>query len=213
MSPMHRLVLALVAVALLTPGARAQSTVSRVEKNTTIRITYGKVVNLEAAKIESGAGSGAALGALVGAATTDKKASGGQKLGNAAIGAGVGAGLVHLLEGSHKAVAITVMRKDGTALKVIQSKADGLAIGDCVAVEEGVKSSIARVSRTFCGEVDPPVTPAADSSKVAAVQDSARVDSTKAAPTPCDLAKQLLLAAKTKEEVELALAKLKALCE
>ena len=213
MSPMHRLVLALVAVALLTPGARAQSTVSRVEKNTTIRITYGKVVNLEAAKIESGAGSGAALGALVGAATTDKKASGGQKLGNAAIGAGVGAGLVHLLEGSHKAVAITVMRKDGTALKVIQSKADGITIGDCVAVEEGVKSSIARVSRTFCGEVDPPVTPAADSSKVAAVRDSARVDSTKAAPTPCDLAKQLLLAAKTKEEVELALAKVKALCE
>ncbi len=213
MSPMHRLVLALVAVALVTPGARAQSTVSRVEKNTTIRITYGKVVNLEAAKIESGAGSGAALGALVGAATTDKKASGGQKLGNAAIGAGVGAGLVHLLEGSHKAVAITVMRKDGTALKVIQSKADGLAIGDCVAVEEGVKSSIARVSRTFCGEVDPPVTPAADSSKVAAVRDSAGVDSTKAAPTPCDLAKQLLLAAKTKEEVELALAKVKALCE
>jgi len=211
-SPMHRFAVALLLV--VAPVAHAQSTVSRVEKNTTIRITYGKVVALEAAKIESGAGSGAALGALIGAATTDKKASGGQKLGNAAIGAGVGAGLVHLLEGSHKAVAITVMRKDGTALKVIQSKADGLAVGDCVAVEEGVKSSIARVSRTFCGEVDPPAAPKADSSKVAAVRDSAAVDSTaKAAPTPCDLAKQLLLAAKTKEEVELALAKVKALCE
>lgn len=213
MSSQHalRLGLTLLLVVSIAPLAHAQGTVSRAERNTSIRITYGKVVSIEETKLKSEAASGAVLGGLIGLVATDKDKKGGDKLKNAAIGAGVGAGVTKVLEGSNKAYAITVARKDGSAVKIIVDKTEGLAVGDCVSVEEGQKSVMNRVSRTFCGERDTTIAAPAKPAP-----EAAKVDSSSKSPmaqTLCDQAKAQLLQAKTKEEMDLAMAKIKALCQ
>ena len=198
-------------------AADNRRSVSRDEKNATIHISYGRVIAIEETKLESNAASGAVLGGLVGLATTDKDKKAGDKLAGAAIGAGVGAGITRLLEGSNKAFAITVLRRDGTAVKVIQHKSEGFKVGDCVSVEEGSKSRMLPSPPGMCDGIPNPTPPPADTARTTAAAADSAARASVAAPDSltqrlCAEARELLLKAKTKDELDLALAKVKAIC-
>lgn len=219
MRPSRALLLTALALSLVAATAQAadnKRSVSRDEKNATIHISYGRVIAIEETKLESNAASGAVLGGIIGLATTDKDKKAGDKLAGAAIGAGVGAGITRLLEGSNKAFSITVLRRDGTAVKVIQHKSEGFKVGDCVSVEEGTKSRMLPSPPGMCDGIPTPTPPPADSTRAAAATDSL---AKAVAPVRdsvsmrlCAEAKELLLKAKTKDELELAMAKVKVIC-
>lgn len=212
----HHLLAALALVVLAAPLSHAADTrrsVGRDEKNATIVISYGRVIAVEETKLESNAASGAVLGGLIGLATTDKDRGAGDKLAGAAIGATVGAGVTRLLEGSNKAYAITVLRRDGTAVKVIQHKSEGFHPGDCVSVEEGTKSRMLPAPPGMCDGIPTLAPPAADSSKAAVADSTAKAPvMDEATARLCAEAKEMLLKAKTKDELDLAMAKVKAIC-
>ena len=218
MRPIHSIALTVLAIGLchsLATAADNRRSVSRDEKNATIHISYGRVIAIEETKLESNAASGAVLGGLIGLATTDKDKKAGDKLAGAAVGAGVGAGITRLLEGSNKAFAITVLRRDGTAVKVIQHKSEDFKVGDCVSVEEGAKARMLPSPPGMCDGIPTPVPPPADTTRAALADTSARA-ATPAVDTLtarlCAEARELVLKAKTKDELDLAMAKVKMLC-
>ncbi len=218
MRPSRALLLAVSCLSVafgVTHAADNRRSVSRDEKNATIHISYGRVIAIEETKLESNAASGAVLGGLIGLATTDKDKKAGDKLAGAAVGAGVGAGITRLLEGSNKAFAITVLRRDGTAVKVIQHKSEGFKVGDCVSVEEGAKARMLPSPPGMCDGIPTPVPPPADTTRAALADTSARA-ATPAVDTLtarlCAEARELVLKAKTKDELDLAMAKVKMLC-
>jgi outer membrane lipoprotein SlyB len=141
-------VVAFVACAVFTQPSNAQQTVSRMQKNQTISITYGKVTNVEAVKLDSAAAGGATLGGRVGLATGHGR-SDRDKVGRTAAGALLGTVLTKAAEGTRKAEAFTVQRNDGSVLKIIQDLAD-VRVGDCVAVEQGETSNVRRIADEMC---------------------------------------------------------------
>jgi outer membrane lipoprotein SlyB len=178
-------------------AAGAQEKVESIEKRRTIQVTFGQVISVEPEKVASQAGSGAVLGGILGAAATHGKNK--DKIKGAAAGALIGALLTRASEGSHKTWGVTLKRTDGSVVKVIQDHVEGIQPGSCVAFEEGVHANVRLVSRELCG--NPAL--AGDSTIVAAVTQDGDL---------CHLAKEALANARSKEEFELAMQKIRVLC-
>ena len=192
-----RSLLVLLVLASFAVLALAKEKVETVEKRKAIQVTFGQVISVEEEKVASHAGSGAVLGGIIGAAATHGKSK--DKVKGAAAGALIGALLTRASEGSHKTWGVTVKRTDGSVVKVIQDHIDGLQEGSCVAFEEGVHANVRLVSQELCGSPelhkDPDV--------AAAIQQDSDM---------CHAAKEALAAAKTQEEFDLAMQKIKVLC-
>ena len=192
-----RVLLAFSVVASIAALALAKEKVERVEKRKAIQVTFGQVISVEEEKEASQAGSGAVLGGIIGAAATHGKSK--DKVKGAAAGALIGALLTRASEGSHKTWAVTLKRTDGSVVKVIQDHIDGIQEGGCVAFEEGVHANVRLVSQELCGSPelhkDPDI--------AAAIQQESDM---------CHAAKEALAAAKSQEEFDLAMQKIKVLC-
>jgi len=192
-----RSLVAILVVAGIAVAATAKGKVEKTEKRKTIQVTFGQVISLEEEKVASEAGSGALLGGIIGAAATHGKTK--NKIKGAAAGALIGGLLTRAAEGSHKAWGVTVERTDGSIVKVIQDHLDGIQVGSCVAFEEGVHANVRLVSSELCGNPelhkDPDI--------AAAIQQDSDM---------CHEAKEQLANAKTQEEFDLAMQKIKVLC-
>ena len=161
--------------------------------NRTISVQYGRVVGIEQVQLESEAASNAVLGGIIGALAAGR----GNRLAGAAVGAVAGGAITAAAEGSNQAVAYTVRLANGSTVKVVTEQAH-VAEGDCVSFEQGQHTNIRRVSKTMCG--DEPHHPDVHE---AHADDAAR----------CHAAKEELLAAETRAEIDNAVRKVQALCD
>ena len=177
---------------LRTPEAQATT---RDEARRSIRIRYGTVDTITAAKLQSEVGSNAVLGGVIGAAATHDRRN---RARNAAAGALVGALLTKASENRHPMDEITVRLADGSELKVIQDHIDGIRPGGCVSVEEGQHTNVRGVSPEHCA--------------AGAVADTDVATQHESQATACERAKNQLVDAKTEEEFEFISRKIRMLC-
>jgi outer membrane lipoprotein SlyB len=171
------------------------SQTNRADRNVTINITYGKVLEIEQVKLKSKAGQGAALGGIAGLAVAHGDT--GDNLAGAAAGAAVGALLSQALT-KHKAEAITVQKFDGSTVKVVMDHAD-VVVGDCVSLEEGRTTNLRRVAPEMCTDGEHHVDEEIRESHVSDAEE-------------CHQAKLELLEATEQEAFDRALQKVKILC-
>ena len=169
--------------------------VSRSDVDQSISVRYGTVINVEQVALKSEAVKGAVVGGLFGAVI------GHDALASAAIGAAAGGLLTRAAEGSNKANAYTVDMTDGAETKVV-TESDNIRMGDCVAIEQGSSANIRLASSVHCEHAGHP---ALDHPAVAAKEQQEA--------GACHDAKQLALDAITDEEIDLAVKKVRALCE
>ncbi|BFM20001.1 hypothetical protein [Gilvimarinus japonicus] len=185
-----------VAVACLLLSSCANG-VSQSDLNYSININYGTVDAIDNVKIDSDAGSGAAMGGIVGAAT-----SGHHNRGEHALeGAVAGGILAALLQGNRDAYSYQISLARGGTLKVITEQGD-IRVGDCVSVEQGRTTNVRRVASVYC-----------DSHGNAALQHPHVVSSAQEDAAECHTAKQIALKAETEEDIDLAIKRVRALCD
>jgi outer membrane lipoprotein SlyB len=193
-----RLALVPALAALLATGC-ATGGVSRADMKTSIQIQYGRVDEVEKVAVDSNAGGSAILGGIIGA-VVDRK----HRLAGAAIGAGAAGAATYLAEGSHEAFAYTIRMDSGQMTKVIVGHGD-IAVGQCVALEQGRTANVRVVSAGHCrsDNVAAAAAAAADPEIQARAQDHAAA---------CDRAKEAVLAAETPDAVDLAARKARIVC-
>lgn len=180
---------------LLSPALNAQSS-TRDEARRSIRMSYGTVDTIARARMQSEVGSNAVLGGIIGAAATHDRHA---RARNATAGAAIGALLTKASENRHRMDEITILLANGSRVKVIQDHVDGIAIGGCVSLEEGIHTNVRAVSAEFCTSADPH----ADATVSSQRQGEAAA---------CNEAKEQLVAARTDEELEFISKKIRILC-
>lgn len=163
-----------------------------------VRITTGTIEKAEAVRLDSNVGKGALIGGTLGLLTASGQ-SGGKKARNAIIGAGAGAIIAGATEGSRSGTTYTVRTGPGESVRIVSDQT-GLLVGDCVVIEEaGHTNNIRRVAKEACDKASQPV--------VAQLQREFQSEAAE-----CAAAKDQLVNAKTAEEVDLAVRKVKILC-
>ena len=178
------------AIVVATPAAGQR----RSDTNRVITVNYGVVTATQAVQLESAAASGAMLGGLVGA-VRGRGRGGSSQARSAAAGAAIGGVGTRILEGSNEAIEYTVRLHSGRDVRII-TEPTGTRIGDCVSVEQGRQANIRRVSSVHC-EMEDAVPTAAHTAEASA----------------CEQAKQGLLDAADEEAMELAIRRIRILCE
>ncbi len=184
-------------VALVATPAVGQR---RGDTNRVISVNYGVVIGMERVQLESAAAGGAVLGGLVGAVRGRGRSSGSQAR-SALAGAAIGGATTRILEGSNEAMEYKVRLHSGRDIRII-TEPTGTRIGDCVSVEQGRQANIRRVSSVHCPREDarPPAAPNPTAAVIAEA-------------SACDQAKQTLLDAADEEAMELAITRIRILCE
>ena len=167
---------------------------TRANQNRVIAVAYGSVIGIEQIKLESNAGAGAAIGGLIGLATSGGR-SNRTKAARTAVGAAAGGAAKRASEGSNQAYEYTVRLTSGQTVKMITDQR-GMELNDCVSVEQGARGNIRRVSSVHCEYKDSK--PTADH-----IQEA----------DACAKSKEGILAASTDEELELAIRRTRVLCE
>ena len=186
----------MVAIVVITLAPVAWAT-DRKHMNTTIDISYGVVESVGQTKINSNAGRNAAVGGVVGAAT-----SGHHHRGKHALEGAVAAGFITaILEGNRNANVYLVSVIGGGEKKIITEQM-GIREGDCVALEEGPNTNIRRVPPVHCENHDH------DVMSDPIVQAKGQEDAAE-----CHAAKQFLLESDTEQEMEMALKKVQIFCD
>ncbi|MDH3976944.1 MAG: hypothetical protein OEU86_00395 [Gammaproteobacteria bacterium] len=168
---------------------------SRSDVNQSIVVRYGTVIDVEQVKLKSDVAKGAVAGGILGAVI------GKDAVASAAIGAAAGGLLTKAAEGSNVAYSYTVDMVDGLTTKVV-IESDNIRVGDCVVVEQGSSANIRMTSPVHCEHAGHP---ALDTPEVASKEQGEA--------GACHEAKQQALQAKTDQETDLAVKKVRALCE
>ncbi len=166
-------------------------------------VQTGVVVAAQAVNLQSAAGRGAAIGGVVGLATTSRNRSTSRRIRNTAIGAGTGALIARSAQGSLDGMQYTIEVGPGSQIIVITDQTQ-VRVGDCVNVEQAGSgtANVRRVSEALCESVF-----AGDQ-----VNDELRAYMTQEADM-CLQAKQRLMEAETDEAFETAMRRVKFLCD
>jgi outer membrane lipoprotein SlyB len=188
--------LQILALSLLCTAC-ASNAIDRNQLNSTITINYGTVIDIGQTKVDSSAPGGAVMGGIVGAATSGKHHRGKHALEGALAGGILSA----MLDGSRKAYSYEIELKNGSEVKVVTEQS-GIRVGDCVSFEQGRTTNVRRVPSVHCEFHDHPAM------QGSYVKSSASFDAAQ-----CDAAKQQVLAAKTEEDVDLAIKKTSVFCD
>jgi hypothetical protein len=163
-----------------------------------VRVTTGTVERAERTRLDSNVGKGALIGGTVGLLTASGQ-SGSKKARNAILGAGAGAVIAGATEGSREGMTYTVRTGSNESIRIVSDQT-GIMVGDCVVVEEaGTTNNIRRVARETCDAASKPV--------LAQLQPQFQNDAAE-----CAAAKDQLVSAVTAEAVDLAVRKVKILC-
>jgi hypothetical protein len=190
----QRLVAAACSLLLLAP----LTALSQGKAGSSARVTIGKVERAERVRLDSSAGPGVLVGGTLGLLAGSGKSSG-KKARNAIIGATAGGMVASSAQGSREGMSYTVRSEGGTLVRVISDQT-GILIGDCVAVEEaGATANVRRLSAEACDKASQPV--------LASLEPEFRSEAAE-----CAIAKDQLVNAKSNAEADLAIRKLKILC-
>jgi outer membrane lipoprotein SlyB len=158
------------------------------EAGTSVSLQYGTVKTVGEVQAEAKHAGGALVGGIAGAAIAD------DHRGLGALAGGLIGGGIEGHHSSKKTLQQYTVDLKGGGVVVINTEQHDLVAGDCVVVEQGQYANIRRVSSVNC-EVDQ--TPEHHVS----------------AAGNCQKAKDELNKANTSEEVELAVTKVRTLCE
>jgi len=187
---MKRAAIAIVVSTCLVAGlAHAQ------RQGQSVSIQVGVVQSAERVTLQSeGGGKGAVVGGTLGYASGSSKS---KSRRNALIGGVAGAALSS--SGQSQGMQYAVKMNDGSAVVVVSDQTE-IQVGDCVTIEQsGDRTNIRRQDPAAC---DP------DYAKVVEELE----DELEEEASACDVAKQEILNASNAEEIELATAKAKILC-
>ena len=170
---------------------------------TALSVQYGVVQRVEEVQADTNTGGGAALGGLAGlAVAAGTGGSRNQQLAGAAGGALLGGLIANQRAANQQLKQHTVRLNNGTSVAVITDH-HNIAVGDCVAVEQGRHANIRRVSSVMCNDL-------ADTSRPSyAPVHEANVNEAE----ECEQAKREVLNAQTEEAINLAHMRMRALCE
>jgi len=170
---------------------------------TALSVQYGVVQRVEEVKADPNTGGGAALGGLAGlAVAAGTGGSRNQQLAGAAGGALLGGLVANQRAANQQLKQHTVRLTNGTSVAVITDH-HNIAVGDCVAVEQGRHANIRRVSSVMCNDLADTSRPSYAPVHQANVQEAEE----------CEQAKREVLNAQTEEAINLAHMRMRALCE
>jgi outer membrane lipoprotein SlyB len=164
---------------------------------TAIAIEHGRILEVEPVARPSNVPAGAMVGGLIGLIASGHHP--GDKLAGMIAGAFVGGAVTAAAESALPAWMYTVGLLDGRTVRVVTEQPD-LRRGDCVAVETDQFTNLRRVSGALC-EPTPPE-PDVPALAQRAQEDAAR----------CSAAKEELLRARSRDEVDVAVRKVRVLC-
>lgn len=133
---------------LFTADASAQ------RSGQSMSVQTGVVIAAQAVNLQSAAGRGAAVGGVVGLATTSSNRSTSRRIRNTAIGAGTGALIARSAEGSLDGMQYTIEVGPGSQITVVTDQTE-VRVGDCVNVEQAGSgtANVRRVSEARCEAV------------------------------------------------------------
>jgi outer membrane lipoprotein SlyB len=170
---------------------------------TALSVQYGVVQRVEEVQADTNTGGGAALGGLAGlAVAAGTGGSRNQQLAGAAGGALLGGLIANQRAANQQLKQHTVRLNNGTSVAVITDH-HNIAVGDCVAVEQGRHANIRRVSSVMCNDLADTRRPSYAPVHEANVNEAEE----------CEQAKREVLNAKTEEAINLAHMRMRALCE
>ena len=188
-------VASIVTTACETPGGARPGTAMNVQ--------YGVVQRVEEVKAESNTAGGAALGGLTGLAlAAGTGGSRNQQLAGAAGGALLGGLVANQRAANQRLMQHTIRLNNGASVAVVTDH-HNIAVGDCVAVEQGRHANIRRVSSVMCNDLADTSRPAYTSTHQANVREAEE----------CEQAKREVLDAQTEDAIRLAHMRMRALCE
>ena len=165
-------------------------------------VQTGVVIAAQAVNLQSAAGRGAAVGGVVGLATTSSNRSTSRRIRNTAIGAGTGALIARGAQGNLDGMQYTIETGPGSQVVVVTDQTQ-VRVGDCVTVEQAGSgtTNVRRVNDALCetafaGGVDEELTKY--------LQYEADM---------CLQAKERLMEAETDEAFEVAMRRVNFLCD
>jgi hypothetical protein len=166
-------------------------------------VQTGVVIAAQAVNLQSAAGRGAAIGGVVGLATTSSNRSTSRRIRNTAIGAGTGALIARGAQGNLDGMQYTIEVGPGSQIIVVTDQTQ-VRVGDCVNVEQAGSgtANVRRVSEARCEAVF-----AGDT-----VDDELQAYMTREADM-CLQAKERLMEAESDEQFEVAMRRVGFLCE
>jgi len=159
---------------------------------TAVTINYGSVTAVSTIKEESKHAGGAVAGGLLGAALGGRRHRGLKIAASAAAGAAIQGAAT-----GGTAQQYTIELVTG-GQELISTEQDDIRVGDCVSVEQGDHTNLRRVGAAFCdgtNDGDPPP------------------QHQQQAAGGCNNAKNELAAADTDDEVDIAVKKVRVLCD
>ncbi len=165
-------------------------------------IQTGRVVQAQPVNLQSRAGSGAAIGGILGYATTSSRHSSSRRVRNTLIGAAAGGIIASSAEGSLNGMSYTVEVNSGARIQVVTDQTQ-IQVGDCVNVEQAGRgtANVRRVSYALCEAV---ANNTLDSDIQAEISNYAE---------RCLAAKDRLMDAETESQIEAAIRRVKILCD
>lgn len=186
-----------VTLAAALVGCASTDPVTGSAPNQVISVQYGTVENIQQVAMAPDYGAGSVIGGALGLLATMGH-SGASQLGGAAVGAGLGALVAKETAGT--GVKFTVRLVNNSTIDIVTEN-QGIALGDCVSIEQGQHANIRRVSSVMC--TTPPSDPAYAPMNAANVQESQE----------CQEVKRELLNATTEQATNVAYKKMHAFCE
>jgi hypothetical protein len=193
--------LSLVAALLAsTAGCMVHHVPSSPPPGAQIPIQHGRIVGAELVQRPSAAGEGAMVGGFLGFLLSGRSLP--EKVLGAMWGAAAGSAVAEANAGPRQAWVYTVQLLDGRSERVMTERPD-LRQGDCVAVESARYVNLRRVADALCDLPPPAAAPVEPSIEQGSQEDAAR----------CAEAKEALTQAKTKEETEIAIRRVRVLCD
>ena len=180
---MKKILMALIAILILLPAGQLSAQTA----GSSVSLAYGTVESVVEVNAKSRHAGGALIGGVAGAALAH----------NSGLGALAGGLIGGSIQGHHTGKQVlqqyTVKMNNGDAV-VINTEQHDIVVGDCVVVEQGKYANVRRVSSINCEVKQQP-------------------EHHKSAASNCEIAKNELATAKTQEALDMAVTKIRTLCE
>lgn len=166
-----------------------------------VAVTHGRIVAAELVQRPSTAEQeGAVVGGFLGFLLSGRSLP--EKVLGTFFGAAAGSAVAGASAGPQQGWVYTVRSLDGRTQRVLTERPD-LRTGDCVAIESARYVNLRRVPDALCEPPPPAAAPAAPAIEERVQDQAAR----------CEEAKEELARAKTREETEVAVRKVRVLCD
>ncbi|MBT8147258.1 MAG: hypothetical protein KJN90_10430 [Gammaproteobacteria bacterium] len=165
-------------------------------------VQTGVVIAARAVNLQSEAGRGAAVGGIVGYATTSSSRSSSRRARNTILGAAAGGAIAARAQGSLNGMQYTIETGPGSQIVVVTDQTQ-VRIGDCVNVEQAGSgtANVRRVSEGLC-----------DAAFSNEVDEELQTYMTRDADM-CLQAKERMMEAETDEAFEVAMRRVNFLCD